>query len=61
MKSNTKKILEVAGIIILVTAVLSVLLGALSHNGAFFISGMLLGMFGFVIYLIGKLEHNPPN
>ena len=61
MKTNAKKILEVAGIIIVVTAVLLVLLGFVSHNVAFFSGGMLLVLFGFVIYLIGKLEHKPPN
>jgi uncharacterized membrane protein YkgB len=61
MKSgNTKKILEVLGIII-VTAVLLALFGFLIHAFAFFYGGRLLGMLGFVIYLIVKLEHNPPN
>ena len=54
---NTKKILEVSGLIIIATAVLLSLLGFLSHAFAFFYGGILLGMLGFVIYLIGKLEN----
>jgi hypothetical protein len=41
MKSNTKKILEVAGILIIVSAVLPSLLGVVSHNTAFFFGGVL--------------------
>jgi hypothetical protein len=53
---NTKNILKAAGLITITISVLIFFLGFFAHALAFFYGGILLAMFGFVIYLIGRLE-----
>jgi hypothetical protein len=54
---NTKNIIKVSGLITTAAGVLLLFMGFFTHAFAFFYGGILLALFGFVIYLIGKLEH----